>query len=144
MSDLFLVRTLPLGTGVRGVFYLPTGVGIHTLEDKPIPPGRYFLTPDETGRHRNWVIERGRGTRIAYPARLDHMGHTISEARTDVEVHAGNDLTDTDGCIIFGLGSSRYGVSQSRPAIDLARTVLGRDTGEPRVWTIEIVDGVCV
>ena len=143
-SDLFLVRTLSLGTGVRGVFYLPSGVALHTLEDKPVPAGVYFLTPDNTGRHKNWVIERRQGTRVAADAVLDHMGGVISEARTDVEIHVGNTLFDTTGCVLLGLSTNRLGVGQSIPAVALARTVLGRDSREPRVLTIEIVDGVCV
>ena len=67
-SILQLVRTQKFLTGARGVFYLPDGSSVHTLEDKPIEAGTYFLRPDDTGRFRNWVIEkfqdsRGAGTR---------------------------------------------------------------------------------
>lgn len=138
-GELRLFRTEPLGTGVRGVLYLPNGTAMHTLEDLPIPPGRYFLTPDDTGDHRNWVIERAYGSRVACDAVVDHMGGVIAPARTNVEVHAGNTLADSTGCLMVGWQCSRTGVLQSQPALAAMRGALGRDAERPALWVMEVL-----
>lgn len=125
-----LVRTLRKETGVRGVLYLPDGDSVHTLEDNPIESGTYFLSPDHSGKHRNWVIERILGSRIA------------NDDRVDVEVHAGNLLSDSDACILPGLGTSAAGVLSSKLAIQKMRKVLERDASSPKTWVFVISEAV--
>lgn len=125
-SILQLVRTQPFRTGVRGVLYLPNGSSVHTLEDKPIAPGVYFLNPDETGKHKNWVIEKELGSRSA------------GNGRVDVEVHAGNTLRDSDACTLYGLETTKHGIAHSRDAIKLAREHLDRNDDDPRIWILQI------
>lgn len=127
------VRTILLDSGVRSVWYLPGGKSIHAIEDNPILPGTYFLRPDQTGRFRNWVIESMLGSRIATP----EYGR-LTPARTDVEVHVGNTLADTEGCTCPGLETSLDGVKHSRRAIKLMRDILRRDEKNPPVWILEI------
>ena len=121
-----LVRTARFRSGVRGVLCLPDGSSLHTLEDAQIPPGSYFLNPDETGRIRNWVIEDVLGTRSA--------GHD----RMNVEIHVGNVLADTAGCILLGCATSAIGIEGSRDAIKIARTVLERNDEIPPIWVLNI------
>ena len=123
---LQLVRTMRFRSGVRGILYLPDGSGIHTLEDEPIPPGAYFMNPDETGKHRNWVIETVMGSRA------------ITGGRVSLEIHAGNDLRDSKGCILPGLRSNRHGVADSISALNRMRDVLDRNDEDPRVWVLHI------
>lgn len=137
-GTVYVCRTLPFGTGVRSVWYLPDGSALHAIENRPIPPGSYFLTPDDTGRHRNWVIERAYGSRCAAPAVLDCFGDVAVDARTDIEPHVGNRLEDSLGCPLLGLWTSPDGVEFSRKAIAHARRVLRRDEPDPPVWNLEV------
>ena len=121
-----LVRTERFRSGVRGVLYLPDGSSLHTLEDASIAPGSYFLNPDETGRFRHWVIEDALGNRSA--------GHD----RINVEIHAGNILADTAGCILLGCATKPTGIGDSRIAIDIARAILERDYENPPIWILNI------
>ena len=121
-----LVRTQRFRYGVRGVFYLPDGRSLHTLEATLIEQGSYFLNPDETGRFRNWVIESVLGSRSA--------GYD----RKDIEIHAGNTLVDTAGCILLGLETTATGIAGSRDAIKIARTVLERNDENPPIWVLNI------
>ena len=121
-----LVRTERFQSGVRGVLYLPNGASLHTLEDNPIPPGSYFLNPDETGKFRNWVIERTLGSRVA------------SDRRRHVEIHRGNTLEDTEGCILLGCDTSEIGILKSRDALHIARRHLDRDIEDVRIWILNI------
>jgi len=132
-SIVKMVRTHPLDSGVRSVIYLPNGESVHAIENDPIEPGAYFLRPDETGRFKNWVIECHLGSRIAIPRRSN-----LIDPRTDVEVHAGNTMSDTWGCTCPGLKTSSKGVVDSRAAIDKMRRVLERDHEDPPVWVLEI------
>lgn len=140
-GKVWVIRTDRLGeTGVRSIWVLPGGTWLHAIEDKPIPPDRYFLRPDDTGRHRNWVIEREFMSRCAAPAILDCYGKTEVAARTDVEVHVGNTLDDTEGCVCLGMDTSAVGVLSSAPAIALARKALRRDDPAPMVWVLEVIE----
>lgn len=121
-----LVRTERFRSGVRGVLYLPDGSSLHTLEDKPIAPGSYFLRPDETGRFRNWVIEDVLESRSA--------GYN----RTDIEMHVGTILADTAGCPLLGCRTTAIGIGGSRNAIKIARVVLERDDKNPPIWVLNI------
>ena len=121
-----LVRTERFRSGVRGVLYLPGGTSLHTLEDVSIAPGSYFLNPDETGRFRNWVIEDVLENRS--------VGHN----RMNVEIHAGNVLADTAGCILLGCATTANGIGNSGVAIDIAREVLERDDEDPPIWVLNI------
>lgn len=125
-SIVHLVRTMRFETGVRGVFYLPNGSSVHTLEDCPIEAGTYFLRPDNNGRFTNWVVEAVLGSRSA------------GNKRYDVEVHAGNTLEDTDACVVPGLETSKTGVVHSRLAIRKMRTALERDIPNPKTWILVI------
>lgn len=138
-TKLRLHRTERLGTGSRGVWYLPDGSSVHTIEDMPIEKGTYFLTPDDSGRHTNWVIEYEVGTHCATPAVLDDQGQLVCAPRQAIEVHIGNDLRDTEGCICPGIATTRNGVAHSRDAIGILRAVLKRDTPNPPTWVLEIV-----
>lgn len=134
---LHVVRTLPVfdfdgRTGMRSVWYLPDGAAIHAIERDPIPLGTYFLRPDKTGKHRNWVIECVLATRVAVEARPG------SVERTEVEVHAGNTLKDTDACVIPGLGVGPNSVRNSRSAIETMRRSLFRDVIAPLTWILQI------
>ena len=122
-----LIRTVPLGTGVRGIWYLPDSQVVHTLEDEPIPSGVYFLSPDDTGRFKNWVIEEEPGTR--------RIGD-----RTSCEVHPGNDLSASEGCVLPGMRTTWDGVAQSREALSLLRRALGRDRPDAPTWVIEVIE----
>lgn len=127
------VRTTLLDSGVRSVWYLPGGRSVHAIEDSPILPGTYFLRPDMTGRFQNWVIESILGSRIAT---LEYG--PLTPARTNVEVHVGNTLADTEGCTCPGMETSANGVTSSRAALTLMRKLLNRDTKNPPVWVLEI------
>lgn len=139
-GNVYCVRTERYGTGVRGRWVLPDGSWLHSLEDRPIPAGKYLLTPDDTGRHRNWVIELAKGSRCAVPAVLDCFGHVDQAARTAVEIHAGNTLEDTRGCVLLGMTRTVDGIWQSEPAIEHAREVLRRDDRKPPTWGLVIVE----
>lgn len=130
-----VVRTEPLESGVRSVWYLPDGSSVHAIEDDPIEPGAYFLRPDDTGRFRNWVIERVLNTREAVPQRGEHL-----PARVDVEVHIGNVLDDTEACTCPGMTTWDRGVHSSRIAINHMRKVLQRDVPDPPVWFLHIIE----
>jgi hypothetical protein len=130
-----VVRTLPILTGVRSVWYLPDGSSVHAIEDDPIEPGTYFLTPDDTGRFKNWVIEKIAGSRMAVP-----MRGSLVPARKHVEVHVGNTLDDTVGCTCPGMFSTAEGVGASRTAIKQMRKVLERDAEDPPIWVLEILE----
>lgn len=125
-SILHLRRTTRFQTGVRGVFYLPDGSSVHTLEDDPIEAGTYFLSPDDTGRFRNWVVEDILESR------------SVGNSRDNVEIHIGNTLHDTVGCILPGRGTSVIGVSDSRGALDRMRRVLEREAENPKTWILVI------
>lgn len=125
-----LVRTERFQSGVRGVLYLPTGISLHTLESHSIAPGSYFLNPDDTGRFRNWIIENDLGTRSA------------SHDRKDVEIHEGNALYDTAGCILLGCGTTKHGIGRSRDAIDMARAALERNDEDPPIWVLNISEAL--
>lgn len=135
-GEVYLLRTY----AGRGRLILPNGAWVHTLEDRPIPCGQYFLSPDNSGRFRNWVVERARGSRCAAPAELDCFGQVAREARTDIEIHIGNTLDDTDGCILLGMDSTLSGLARSGDAIDVARRVLLRDASDPPVWGLTIME----
>jgi len=121
-----LVRTERFHSGVRGVLYLPDGSSLHTLEVARIFSGSYFLNPDETGRIQNWVIEDVLG------------GRSVGHDRTDVEIHAGNVLADSAGCILLGLTTTANGIGKSRAAIHIARVALERDAEIPPIWVLNI------
>lgn len=128
-APLRLIRTVPHYSGVRGILYLPDGSSVHTLEDKPISPGAYFLNPDNTGKHRNWVVETILGSR------------SVIGGRVNIEIHAGNFLRDSEGCILVGELTSSDGIVRSRDALRRMRAILDRDSvsGEdPRVWMLDI------
>lgn len=139
-GKVWVLRTERMGSGMRSLWVLPGGVWVHAIEDRPIPAGRYFLSPDDTGTHRNWVIEKAAGSRCAAPAILDCFGKIAEPARTDVEVHIGNTLDDTSGCFCLGMETAPFGVAHSAAAIALAREILGRDDPRPHDWTLEIVE----
>lgn len=134
-----LHRTERLGTGSRGVLYLPDGSSLHTIEDFPIPTGTYFMTPDSSGKHTNWVIEYEVGTFCAEPAVLDDDGQLVHAPRMAIEVHVGNTLRSTEGCICPGIATNTHGVAHSRDAIAIMRSVLKRDDPDPPIWVLEIV-----
>ncbi len=121
-----IIRTLRYKTGVRGVGYLPDGSSVHTLEDNPIPAGAYFLRPDDTGKHRNWVIESTLNTR------------RIACGRKDVEIHAGNILADSAGCILPGMGTLATGIRTSRSAVLQMALALDRNIENPPTWFLNI------
>ncbi len=133
-----LCRTMPFGTGSRGVLYLPHGHSVHTIEDDPIPRGTYFLTPDNTGKFMNWVIEYKVGTRTAVPPLRDDKDLIVSPGRVAIEVHKGNTLRDTDGCICPGMRTTATGVMESGVALSKMRSLLRRSEDEPPVWVLEV------
>lgn len=133
-----VVRTVPVTddngrTGMRSIWYLPDGPAIHAIERDAIPLGTYFLRPDFTGRFQNWVIECFLTSRIAV-----FSGPQIV-SRRDVEVHIGNRLKDTEGCIIPGTDIGSGAVWNSRDALNIMRESLLRDTSDPPTWIIEII-----
>ncbi len=121
-----LVRTERFRTGARGVLCLPNGASIHTLEDKPIAPGSYFLNPDKTGRFQNWVIEYVLGSRSA------------GNGRTSIEIHGGSLLSHSAGCILPGLGTTREGLLDSSEALKYMREILERNDDDPKIWLLNI------
>jgi hypothetical protein len=135
---LTLCRTAQLQTGVRGVLYLPGGRSVHTLEDDPIPPGVYFMRPDQTGRHTHFVVERVPGSRVAVPAVIDDQGREVAPARTSVEWHLGNSLRDSRGCAMPGLATTPHGLVDSGTAMEVMRAALHRDDPNPPAWVLEI------
>ena len=124
---LKLVRTMKFGTGARGVFYLPDGSSVHTLENDPIPAGTYFMRPDITGKHKHWVIESELESRTA-------------AGRTNVEIHAGNRLRDSEACILPGVRTVALGVSLSVAALNKMREDLRRNTENSPTWILEITE----
>lgn len=139
-GKVWVLRTERMGTGMRSIWVLPGGSWLHAIEDRPIPAGRYFLVPDDTGRFRNWVIEKAAASRCAAPAVLDCFGRVEREARRDIEVHVGNTMDDTHGCFCLGMETAPFGVAHSAAAIAHAREVLRRDDPDPPDWTLEIVE----
>lgn len=135
---VYLCRTLRFSTGCRGVLYLPDGSAVHTIEDDPIPPGRYVMRPDDTGDYQNWVVERVAGSRIAAHEERDYLGHTHRPARTDVEFHVGNTLSDTSGCILPGQQCIAAGVGASSMALEHMLRVLDRHRDPPAHGLLEI------
>ncbi len=127
-----VARTVLLGSGVRSVWYLPDDTTVHAIEDDPIPPGTYFLRPDETGKYRHWVIECVLGTRVAVPARGDRL------PRKHVEVHSGTLLEHTDACTCPGLRITANGVDDSPEALAHMRDALKRGEDDPPIWVLDI------
>lgn len=128
-----VVRTIPLEGGTRSIWYLPGGRSVHAIENRPLPPGVYFLTPDETGKFRNWVIECEIGTRTAVVGR-----GSVAAPRRHVEVHKGNSMKDTVGCTCPGTETTFTGVANSRKALSLMRELLLRDDKNPPTWVLHI------
>ncbi len=126
-----VVRTVPLEEdGIRSVWYLPGGITLHAIENHPIDPETYFLRPDETGKHRNWVIESEMGTR------------RTADGRSNIEVHSGNTLANSLGCPCPGLDTYSPGVLRSSEAISRMRKILERDEPNPPMWVIRISGGI--
>lgn len=95
--------------------------------EKAVPPGVYQMRPDDTGKHRWWVLLGG-------PLGLAGSG----APREQIEFHVGNwGLRDSDGCLIPGSAIRWmqvpeelewfFGVSDSVATLAKMRTVLGRD-----------------
>lgn len=53
--------------------------------------------------------------------------------RDGILIHAGNTKKDTEGCILVGIGENRFGVTESRKAIEMLRDII------PETFVLEIV-----
>lgn len=129
------VRTIPLGTGVRSVWYLPDGSALHVIEDDPIEPGTYFMRPDDTGKDKIWVVEEKLYTDRATPSR-----GSGAPMRFNIKIHVGNTMRETQGGMCPGLATIPEGVSNSAAAIDFLCGLLDRDHADPPIWVLQILE----
>lgn len=93
-------------------------IGI-TLEhnEKAIPADTYFCERDKTGKQQYWKL-------------------VDVEGRSNIEIHAGNIMDDTEGCILIGKGIGEFqvgsemkkGVIQSRLALDELLDLFGNES----------------
>ena len=93
MKRLVLQRTRPKDNGaVLGILTTEDGDTFTTLEpaSKRIPPGDYLMQRDHTGKHQWWKI----------------VGFDLAAQRA-VEMHIGNEVKDSDACILLGKGVAR-------------------------------------
>jgi hypothetical protein len=121
--QVVLTRTKYTGSATLGTLAVP-GIDstIFTLEDpwrensarsSCIPTGDYVCVPHGWERHtpfsktRVWEI-------------------TNVPNRTAILFHAGNTTVDTLGCVLVGLSQHGEKISESRHAIELMRTTIGR------------------
>lgn len=77
-----------------------------------IPPGTYRCDPhgwETTSQHRFKKVWR-----------LVNV-----QGRSAILIHAGNDNTDTEGCILVGFGIWNAGITDSVKALDYLRKVIG-------------------
>jgi hypothetical protein len=81
----------------------------NAIGESCIPEGRYTLERDEDGRHRYFRIP---------DAEVD--------PRSNIEIHSGNTVEDSRGCIVpglrFGIFDLRWSVGASRQACELMLT----------------------
>lgn len=66
------------------------------------------------------------------PYASPRFGQTINitvPERSGILVHAGNTFLDTHGCILVGLKQSMEAVSDSRKAMTLFRSIVGKSSG---------------
>ncbi|HKV74593.1 MAG TPA: DUF5675 family protein [Gemmatimonadales bacterium] len=109
MSALALLRT-EQNVGTFGRFVIPDGSTLYSLElpwknNAPqvscIPAGHYDLQRRYSNSHHCEVFEI-----MAVPD------------RTDVEIHWGNWIKDTLGCVLVGLGRKNDMITDSKAAFD--------------------------
>lgn len=84
-----------------------------------IPPGRYVVERDNTGRHQYFRINNVPG-------------------RTHIEIHPGNDIDDSEGCQLPGYSSEMIGnkrmIYRSKDACDLISDIIGEDNQ----WLLDV------
>ncbi len=98
LKEVTLQRTVSSKYGTRGVMYYQNKRIAHTLENpwlnnQPriscIPTGKYKVKNDNNGRFRWWSIRD-----------IPNRGL--------IEIHEGNKVTDTLGCVLVGNAISEY------------------------------------
>lgn len=91
-----------------------------TFEDKPIPAGTYMcrlMTAADNPRHGvSWEVRGVPG-------------------RTDILFHAGNDASDSEGCILVGFGFNGRAITFSAEAYQRFRKFLAART----LFTLEVI-----
>jgi hypothetical protein len=123
MEEVTLTRHLISNLGIIGYLHYKNKRVATTLENKwhhnipnisCIPEGEYICKEDNTGKFQWWTVEG-------------------VVARENIEIHQGNKVDDTLGCIIVGkLGSEtidhgRLWVSQSRATLKELKKILPKE-----------------
>lgn len=88
-------KTRGASIGVMDLYFRP----IFILEplDALIPPGVYCAIPDTRGSHQHWTL--------AGPGAARVVGPGAGQTWEDVEIHVGNFMSETNGCLLAGLSA---------------------------------------
>lgn len=129
---IILTRTKSTSTATLGTLDVPgIDVDLYTVEDpwrdnhpqtSCIPADEYVCVPHGWEKHTPF-----KKTRVWEVTNVPN--------RTAILFHSGNTTDDTLGCILVGLAKNGEKVSESRHAIELMRTTIGRKS-----FDLEILD----
>lgn len=93
-----------------------------------VPDGQYKLEPHDSPDHPNTY----RLVNIGLGVFADVSPYGASAGRTNVLLHTGNTIDNTEGCILvatsFGMIQSRHAIVDSVRAFDKLREILGRNS----------------
>lgn len=84
------------------------------------------------------------GVTIAYSPRFQQMVPHVNNVpgRQNIEIHVGNVVPDTHGCILVGEERLGRGILHSRDALDALMAALARELSQQHQVTLEIDDPV--
>ena len=71
---------------------------------------------------------------------LPHVGHV--PGRQNIEIHAGNQATETQGCILVGQFRAGHGITQSRDAVHALMVKLAQVLSQQQPVTLTIEDPI--